>query len=225
MMKKILYILLLLTTLVPMTFAGMTISNYALELEGYELAGIYWRTDPAEHYVEDYYIYYWRRLNDSKDNLLTGILYMQYALNAPFRHPVNALCPIRSEEQHWKYKYLMRMRIYLLIVKNYLRLGSRYDFENQAYYYHKDFADQLIDHLEIGRYYYEHAKVYWPYVVQNAEYAAAYEGVHVEWDKLEDEMYQILVKDVDWDYEDIIAERIERINERITWLEQYRDSE
>ncbi|GEM_PF-2305963 len=235
-------ILFIICILLPGSTHALTVSNYALTETGYGLTGIYWPGDPRPWYVEDYYLYYWRRINDRPKAMKMGIVILQYALNSPFRHPSQALAPIQTKEQHLKYKYLMRMQIYLLIVKNYLRLGSRYDMPTERmYYYHRDFYPNLKTSLQAAGYYYEHAQAYWPYVMQYAELAAAYEdlswhynssdgtfesfdvnpnSVYVDLDRIEDAQSCIVRRAIDWDYEDIITERLDNVARNIAWLER-----
>jgi hypothetical protein len=96
----------------------------------------------------------------STDSTEQNIYFLQVALNAPYKHPIQALCVIRTEAEHEQYKRLLRARIAFLIAQGYLQLGYRYDKE-EIYFFNLEYADELAKGFQIAEHYYREAIVYW----------------------------------------------------------------
>ncbi len=170
------------------------------KLRGPAQYGVFFFNQLPPQYIEDYYELYNKRLYYNEDNIRVNIHYMEKALRSSFRHPSKALCLLKTKEEGQKYKLLLKMDIYIKIMKNYLTLGSLYDKKN-IYYFNMPFKKDLIKSLNYAKYYYKKAKEYWVYVKRYAEQCNKFK-VRISLDYLEDELYLINNKDkeVDWDY-------------------------
>lgn len=111
-------------------------------------------------YVEEFYRLYTRNQLESTGATERSLFYLQYALNSPYIHPIQALCEIKTPRQHEKYKILLRVRIAFLLAKGFVRLGWRYDKED-IYYFNRVYSDELAKGFKIARHYYKEALVYW----------------------------------------------------------------
>ncbi|HOG63875.1 MAG TPA: hypothetical protein PLD82_00380 [Spirochaetota bacterium] len=111
-------------------------------------------------YVEEFYGLFAQNHLASTDSTEQNIWFLQVALNSPFVHPIQALCVIRTEDEHTQYKRLLRSRIAFLVAQGYLQLGYRYDKED-IYWFNLEFADELSKGFKIAEHYYREAIVYW----------------------------------------------------------------
>ncbi len=164
-------------------------------------------------YVEDFYNLYRETLSNKSLNLSANIFYLQLALEAAeknlFMHPVKSMAYVRTdwsnkpynEEQHKKYKELMKMRISLLLTKNFLRLGSRFDKQN-IFWFNVEYANTLRKAFNTAQNCYQKAKIYWDKTKKyvNICYKLGKHGVDgkkgidcigPEMDKMEDEVFKI----------------------------------
>ncbi|MDH5682006.1 MAG: hypothetical protein OEZ36_10490, partial [Spirochaetota bacterium] len=151
-------------------------------------------------FVEDYYKLYRLNLYGDTAAHLANINYMTMALKAaesnrwwahptksfayvsydwanPPRHnksyyPFRNYDPPYTEAHHAKYKELMKMRICLLLMRSYLKLGSRYESENIYWFHSEDYEDlpyikrKNKEHyakrgFRIARKAYKAAQLYW----------------------------------------------------------------
>lgn len=111
-------------------------------------------------YVEEFYGLFAQNHMPATDSTEQNIWFLQVALNSPFVHPVQALCVIRTEEEHAQYKRLLRSRIAFLIAQGFMQLGYRYDKED-IYWFNLEFADELAKGFRIAEHYYKEAIAYW----------------------------------------------------------------
>lgn len=111
-------------------------------------------------YVEEFYALFTQNHMPSTDSTEQNIYFLQVALNSPYKHPIQALCVIRTEAEHEQYKRLLRARIAFLIAQGYLQLGYRYDKE-EIYFFNMEYADELVKGFQIAEHYYREAIVYW----------------------------------------------------------------
>jgi len=111
-------------------------------------------------YVEEFYNLYTMNLMASTGSIERNLVYLQYALNSPYIHPIQALCIIKTRKQHQKYKLLLRTRIAFLLAKGFVQLGYQYDKED-IYFFNMEFAKDLKDSFKIAKYYYNEAIAYW----------------------------------------------------------------
>jgi len=111
-------------------------------------------------YVEEFYALFTQNHMPATDSTEQNIYFLQVALNSPYKHPIQALCVIRTEAEHEQYKRLLRARIAFLIAQGYLQLGYRYDKE-EIYFFNMEYADELVKGFQIAEHYYREAIVYW----------------------------------------------------------------
>lgn len=111
-------------------------------------------------YVEEFYGLFTQNHMPSTDSTEQNVYFLQVALNSPFNHPIQALCVIRTPEEHEQYKRLLRSRIAFLTAQGFVQLGYRYDKED-IYFFNREFADELVKGFRIAEYYYREALVYW----------------------------------------------------------------
>jgi len=113
------------------------------------------------HYVEDFYQLYGLKLYYYNENTLRrNIVILKTALNCRYRHPSQAIVKTHSEEEYLKYRKLIAMNINLLIMRCYIKIGSRYDMPRISFH-SGPFADEIKESFEIAEYFYNEAKPYW----------------------------------------------------------------
>ncbi len=198
--------------------AQPVITNYARGLKGVELYGVYFINKKPPEYLEDYYELYYERLYYGEENIDLNLYFLNKALNSPFRPENKALCLLETEKHRDKYRLLLKMHIYLKIMQNYLLLGRLYD-KPRLYFFNLPFKKDLLKSFEIAKKNYKKAKEYWKKVLEYAQKANRYD-VYVPLDHLEDELYRIINRDkeVDWDYDYIIDFHLNRLNRNIRYL-------
>ena len=111
-------------------------------------------------YVEEFYSLFAQNHMPSTDSTERNIWFLQVALNSPFKHPIQALCRIQTEEEHEQYKRLLRARIAFLIAQGFVQLGYRYDKED-VYYFNLEYAKEIAKGFTIAEECYREAIVYW----------------------------------------------------------------
>ncbi len=155
---------------------------------------LHWNTVP--HYLEDYYELYGMKQYYNVNSLRKNIQRLKTALNSKFRHPSNALVKVESEEEYLKYRNLMFMHINLLIMRNYMRLASRYD-KHKLYFYSTDYANEIYESLGIADNFFREAIPYW----KKAEnYAKRSSKIKITTDLsfIESERYSIIHNELDY---------------------------
>ncbi|MBN2403030.1 MAG: hypothetical protein JXN64_11605 [Spirochaetes bacterium] len=112
------------------------------------------------HYLEDFYQLYGMKQHYNENSLRKNIDRLKTALNCKFRHPSEALVKVESDEEYLKYRRLMFMHINILIMRNYLRIASRYD-KQKIYFYNSPFAKEINESFDIAESLYREAIPYW----------------------------------------------------------------
>ncbi|MFW5808678.1 MAG: hypothetical protein ACOC2H_04105 [Spirochaetota bacterium] len=148
------------------------------------------------HNVEDYYRLYGMKQHYNENSLKKNILMLKTALNARFRHPIEALCDIQSEEEYYKYRNLMFMHINILIMRNYMKVAVRYD-KREIRFYDRDFGEHLDESLRIAEEMYAEALPYWE---EARRYARAASTVKITLDlgTIESERFSIMTGELDY---------------------------
>jgi hypothetical protein len=201
------------------------ITNYALkERSGYGLYGLYFRNQPPVYYAEDYYKLYSQPDYYTEGDIDLNILFMQGALKQPFRPAYKALVPCLTERQHEKYKDLLRMHMNIRIMQDYLLLGRQYDM-TELYYYQKPVTEDLIKSLTIAEGYYLKAASTWSEVRRWAAESYIIKEVRVDLDSLEDEAVLIIGREVDWQYDRIIAKHLARVSANLEKLKTWQQGQ
>ncbi|MDA3899061.1 MAG: hypothetical protein PF637_00930 [Spirochaetes bacterium] len=112
------------------------------------------------HYLEDYYLLYGMPQHYNENSLRKNIGMLKTALDSKFRHPINALCRIESENEYYKYRNIMFMHLNLLIMRNYMKIAVRYD-KRTIRFYDAEYAEDLEKSLAIAEELYSEALPYW----------------------------------------------------------------
>ena len=160
-------------------------------------------------YAEQFYRLYHQHLYNDSDYTMENIVWLEEALKADFCNPLYALARIDNPRQWQHYRYLFKMHVNLLLVKQYLHFGSLYD-KRVAYFFNEPWKRQNLESLQVAAALYETAVHYWK---QALKWARELDGspYHLEevqaW---EDEQYRIQTGDLD--YGDIIQEQLDRLS-------------
>ena len=173
--------------------------------------------ETVPHYLEDYYLLYGMKLYYNETSLRQNIEMLETALKCKFRHPSQALVRVETEDEYLKYRKLMFMHINIMIMRNYLKIGARYDkvsirFTDAA------FAKEILDSLDIAIKIYKQALPYWSEAKKHAE-AASRIKITTKMSNIESERYQI-VKD-ELDYGKIIKDHIARAEKKKAQVRKY----
>ncbi len=162
-------------------------------------------------YAEQYYKLYHQNFYQYPEDYRENIWYLERALERPFVNPLNAMAEIEDKSEWERYRYLFAMHLNLELVKQYRRLGAKYD-KRKAYFFNEPWKDQNLESLDIAESYFETALHYWNRALTWWARAEKTEYHHLEevqyW---EDERYRI--KTGDLDYAAIIGRDLERLRE------------
>jgi hypothetical protein len=173
-------------------------------------------------HVEEYYALFAQNHMPATDSTEQNIYFLQMALNLPFKHPIQALCVIRTEEEHAQYKRLLRSRIAFLIAQGFMQLGYRYDKE-EIYYFNLKYADELEKGFKIAEYYYREAIVYWDEAKRAAAEIYNKRSVRLSgglMDAIQDEARRIHAGDIN--YRKIIDFRLNDLARKLEKLKEAR---
>lgn len=173
---------------------------------------LHYQTTP--YFVEDYYELYGMKQYYNENSLRMNIARLETALQCKFRHPSNALVPLQSEEEYLKYRRLMFMHINYLIMRNYLKIGARYDIHFPKFY-HQDFAEEILDSLNTAEKLYKAARPYWAKVKKYANDASTI-PLTTELSHMESNRYQIITGEIDYDR--IIDSHLSRLERKRAML-------
>ena len=169
---------------------------------------LHYKTVP--HYVEDYYLLYAMKQYYNENSLRKNIERLKTALQCKFRHPSEALLKIESKEEYLKYRRLMFMRINILIMRNHMKIASRYD-KQKIYFYNLDFAKDIRESLDIAEKFYSQATPYWEkarkYAIKASEIKITTDMSHME-----SERFSIIKGNLD--FGKIIKRHLEKIEKK-----------
>ncbi|MDY6970572.1 MAG: hypothetical protein SVR08_18245 [Spirochaetota bacterium] len=167
---------------------------------------LHYKTVP--HYLEDYYELYGMKQYYNENSLRKNIERLKTALRCKFRHPSEALIKINTEEEYLKYRRLMFMHINILIMRNHMKIASRYD-KRKIYFYNLDFAKEIDESLDIAESLYKKAIPYWK---KAKDYAKSASRIKLTTDLgfIESERFSIINNDLN--YGKIIDDHLKRIN-------------
>lgn len=173
------------------------------------------------HYVEDYYQLYGMKQYYNVNSLRMNIARLKAALDSKFRHPSQALARVETSEEYYKYRNLMYMHINLLIMRNYMRLASRYD-KQKIYFYNMDYANEISESLDIAESLYREAIPYWNIAKKHANTASTVK-ITTDLGKMESERYSIIHGELN--FENIIDDHLTRLNKKRNKLSEYMQGE
>lgn len=148
------------------------------------------------HYLEDYYRLYGMKLYYNENSLRMNIVRLKTALNCKFRHPSQALVKVETEKEYLKYRKIMFMHINILIMKSYIRIGTRYD-KKRIYFYDKDFAKDISESLKIADSLYREAIPYWNKAKRLASEASRIK-ITTKLSNIESERFTIMTKELNY---------------------------
>ena len=168
----------------------------------------HWYTVP--HYVEDFYRLYGMKLYYNENSLRMNIVRLKHALQCNFRHPSEALVKVESSDEYLKYRRLMFMHINILIMRNYLKIASRYDLKNIKFH-SQPFAKEINESFEIAEKLYKEAIPYWHEAKKYAEDASTIK-ITTKLSNIESERYSIMRNELD--YGKIIDDHLLRLNNK-----------
>jgi hypothetical protein len=169
---------------------------------------LHYRTVP--HYLEDYYELYGLKLHYNENTLRMNIERLKTALQCKFRHPSDALVKIESEKEYFKYRNLMFMHINLIIMRNYMRIASRYD-QQKIRFHSAPFAKEINESFILAEKYYTDALPYWEEAVKYARVASTVK-ITTDLGYIESERFSILKGDLD--FKKIINDHLSRIQKK-----------
>jgi len=169
------------------------------------------------HSLEDYYLLFGMKLYYNENSLRKNIEMLKTGLNCKFRHPSQALVKVDTEEEYLKYRKLMFMHINLMIMRNYLKIGSRYDKKNIKFY-DATFAKDIYDSLDIARKMYEEAIPYWEEAKKYADESSRIK-ITTKLSNIESERYRIITADLD--FKKIISSHITSVNKKQEKVKNY----
>ncbi len=176
--------------------------------------------ETVPHYLEDYYLLYGMKLYYNETSLRQNIEMLQTALKCKFRHPSEALVRVETEDEYLKYRKIMFMHINIMIMRNYLKIGARYDkvsirFTDAA------FAKEINDSLDIAIKIYKEAIPYWEEAKKHAD-AASKIKITTRMSNIESERYKIVKGELD--YGKIINQHIARAEKKKAQVQKYLSS-
>lgn len=169
---------------------------------------LHYKTVP--HYLEDYYELYGMKQHYNENSLRMNIERLKTALRCKFRHPSMALVKIQSEKEYYKYRNLMYMHINLLIMRNYMRIASRYD-QQKIHFYSGSFAKEINESFDIAGKYYREALPYWEEAVNYARKSSTVK-ITTDLGFIESERFSIIKGDLD--YKKIINLHLAKIEKK-----------
>lgn len=169
------------------------------------------------HYLEDYYLLYGMKLYYNETSLRKNIDMLKTALSSKFCHPSQALVKSETENEYNKYRKLMFMQINLMIMRNYLTIGSKYDKKNIRFH-DAAFAKDINDSLTIAAKMYNEAIPYWEEAKKYANDASKIK-ITTKLSNIETERFRIIRGDLD--YNKIISSHLNSVNKKQEKLKNY----
>ncbi len=169
---------------------------------------LHYKTVP--HYLEDFYLLYSMKQHYGYNHLHKNIAILQTALQKRFRHPSRALVKVETEKEYLKYRRILFMHINLLIMRNHLKLGARYDMR-KVRFYNESWKKEILDSFKTAESYYRDALPYWEKAREYAHQASEIR-VTTELGTMESERYSIITGDLD--YEKIINTYLDRLGKK-----------
>ncbi|MBN1500837.1 MAG: hypothetical protein JW982_11805 [Spirochaetes bacterium] len=168
--------------------------------------------------VEDFYLLYGMPLYYNENDLRENIRLLKIALTVNFRHPTKALCRITTEQEYYKYRNLMFMRINVLIMRDYMRIASQYD-KRDVYFYDVHYEEDLIKSFAIAEENYRAAIPYWEQALKYAKTASTVK-LTTDLGSIESERYSFVTGEID--YRKIINGHLSRLEKKKSKLASFR---
>lgn len=160
-------------------------------------------------YAEQLLDLYHTQLYQYPADVAENIGWVEQSLKADFANPLWAHAVIETPEEWKRYRYLFRMRLYLLLVESYLDWASQYT-KKHAYFYNYLWKEENLDSLKTAENLFDIALIYWEQAEFWSKKAWQYYYSNLEeiqyWEDLN---YRIETGDLD--YADIIREHRARL--------------
>jgi hypothetical protein len=142
---------------------------------------------------------------------------LKIGLNCKFRHPSQALVTVDTEDEYLKYRKLMFMHINIMIMRNYLKIGIRYD-KKSIKFHDVSFANEINESLDIARKIYQEAIPYWEEAKRYAEESGQIK-LTTKLSNIESERYRIITGDLD--FNKIINAHISKVDKKQEQLKNF----
>ncbi len=176
---------------------------------------LHYKTVP--HHLEDYYELYGMKQYYNETSLRQNIEKLKTALTSKFRHPSESLVEVQSDQEYLKYRNLMLMHINLLIMRNYMTIGAKYD-KHKIVFFNRDFAKEINESMDTAKGLYEEAIPYWKEAQQYAKNASKIK-ITTGLGFIESERFSIVNNELD--FGKIIKGHIKKIDEKKKKLEKF----
>ncbi|EKT88438.1 hypothetical protein [Leptospira santarosai] len=168
-------------------------------------------------FLEDYYQLYGLKLHYGENELRRNIYFLKIGLKKRFRHPKNALCPVKDEEEYYKYRNLLFMHINLQIMRSYMRIASQFD-KRHLYFYNLDFAYDLNRSFEVADGFYKEAIPYWKEAQRYADRSSEIDS-DLDLGTMETERYEIMTGKLD--FGKIIEDHLARLGKKRNTVQEF----
>ncbi len=117
-------------------------------------------------YKEDYWRLFHVHYQQSPDDCIENIYWLEKAVQADFANPLYAQAKIEDESDWEKYRYLFMMHLNLKLIEQHQRLGRNYD-KQVVHFYDAPWKDLYVENLKkslscykAGLYYWTEAKLW-----------------------------------------------------------------
>ncbi|WP_078127643.1 hypothetical protein [Leptospira alexanderi] len=168
-------------------------------------------------FLEDYYQLYGLKPHYGENELRRNIYFLKIGLKKRFRHPKNALCPVKDEEEYYKYRNLLFMHINLQIMRSYMRIASQFD-KRHLYFHNLDFAYDLNRSFEVADGFYKEAIPYWKEAQRYADRSSEIDS-DLDLGTIETERYEIITGKLD--FGKIIEDHLFRLEKKRNTIQEY----
>ena len=111
-------------------------------------------------YKEQYYKLIHTQYQQTAEDVMENIYWLERAVAADFANPQFAIAKINTEEEWEKYRYLFMMHINLKLVEQNLRLGRIWD-KQVAHFYDAPWKEEYLRNLEIAEQCFTTGLYYW----------------------------------------------------------------
>ena len=169
-------------------------------------------------YKEDWYNLYHVQYQQTTDDCIENIYWLEKAAQADFCNPQFVDFKIENEKQWEKYRNLFQMHINLKLIEQHLRLGRIYDKKTICFYdspwkeeYQRN-LEKALSCYKSGLYYWQEAKV-WYEKANASSFNFIFITARQEW---EDERERIFSGELD--YEKMLNREISRVEKNIQEL-------
>lgn len=168
-------------------------------------------TPYAVTYKEQFYKLFHVQYQQTAEDIMENIYWLERAVAADFANPQNALAKIDTKEQWEKYRYLFMMHVNLKLIEQNLSLG-RIWYKQTAHFYDAPWKEEYLRNLDIAEQCFQTGLYYWQEAQSWAEKAnqGKFYFLHLtDIQYWEDERQRIY--DGDLDYKKIITRELKNI--------------